>query len=389
MKEKRVNCHTLTILILCRNEEGSIAHCVREAVGFLSRNRIDGEVVVVDNNSRDQSAVRAKNAGARVVVEKQPGYGNAINAGIRASRGRFIILGDGDGEHDLGSLEPYYEKLRQGYDFVFGNRFLGSNGSSMLRNAGTAVLTAIGKLLFNTPVNDFNCGLRGFKASSARSLAMQCPGMEAASEMIVKATRADMRIAQVPVVQRPALDSDRASHLRIVRDGWGHLRFLLMLSPRWLYFYPSCVLLVASVLAMLVPILAPVETGGSFGLYTMLFGSAFAVCGVQLAITSLLASVFCESIGLSARLWIARVKSYPVLEVALGAGLVMVLLGAAGSIWSLFIWAQTHGLGIESRMRVAIPSVTLSICGVQLIFSAFFLMLLAQESRYVAARQDG
>lgn len=383
-----MDCQTLTILILCRNEEGSIAHCVREAAGFLSRNRIDGEIVVVDNHSLDQSAVRAKNAGARVVVENSPGYGNAINAGIRASRGRFIILGDGDGEHDLGALEPYYEKLHEGYDFVFGNRFLRSNGSSMLRNAGTVVLSAIGKLLFRSPVSDFNCGLRGFKASSARSLALQCPGMEAASEMIVKATLADMRIAQVPVVQRPALDPDRASHLRIGRDGWGHLRLLLMLSPRWLYFYPGCALFVAGVLAMLVPILSPVETGGRFGLYTMLFGSAFVVCGVQLAITSLLASVFCESIGLSARLWIARLKGRPVLEVALVIGLVMVLLGAAGSIWSLSIWAQAHGLGIESRMRVAIPSVTLSICGVQLIFSAFFLVLLAQGSIHVAAR-DG
>ena len=368
----------LSIVILCRNEEGSISHCIREAVGFLNRNRIDGEIVVADNHSHDQSAVRARNAGARVVVESSPGYGNAINAGIRASRGRFVILGDGDGEHDLGSLEPYYEKLHEGYDFVFGNRFLGGNGSSMLRNAGTAVLSAIGKLLLHTPVSDFNCGLQGFKASSVRSLALQCPGMEAASEMIVKATLADMRIAEVPVVQRPALDPDRASHLRIVRDGWAHLRLLLMFVPRWLYFYPGCALFVAGILAMSVPILSPVETGGRFGLYTMLFGSAFVVCGVQLTITSLLAAIFCESIGLSARLWMARARGHPVLEVALVIGVVMVLLGAVGSIWSVFIWAQAHGLGIESRMRVAIPSVTLSICGVQLIFSAFFLELLAQ-----------
>ena len=223
----------LTIVILCRNEEGSIAHCVGEASGFLDRNSIDGEVVVVDNHSHDQSASRARDAGARVVVEISPGYGNAINTGIRAARGRLIILGDGDGEHDLGSLEPYYEKLHEGYDFVFGNRFSGGNASSMLRNAGTAVLSGMGKLLFHTPVSDFNCGLRGFQASSARSLALRCPGMEAASEMIVKATQADMRIAEVPVVQRHALDPDHVSHLGIVRDGWRHLRLLLMLSPRW------------------------------------------------------------------------------------------------------------------------------------------------------------
>ena len=380
----------LTILILCRNEEGSIAHVIGEARGFLDRNGIDGEVVVVDNHSHDQSAVRARDAGARVVVEISPGYGNAINAGIRAARGRLIILGDGDGEHDLGSLEPYYEKLHEGCDFVFGNRFsAGGNASSMLRDAGTAVLSGMGKLLFHTPVSDFNCGLRGFKASSARSLALRCPGMEAASEMIVKAARADMRIAEVPVVQRHALDPGRISHLRIVRDGWCHLRLLLMLSPRWLYFYPGCTLFVAGVLAMLVPILSPVEGGGRFGLYTMLFGSAFVVCGVQLAIISLLASAFCESIGLSAGLWMARLKSSLVLEAALATGLVMALLGAVGSILSLFVWAQTVGPDIETRMRVAIPSLTLSICGVQLIFSAFFLALLATQGSMPGAARDG
>ena len=225
----------LTIVILCRNEEGSITHCVGEARGFLDRNSIDGEVVVVDNHSHDQSAARARDVGARVVTEISPGYGNALNAGIRAARGRLIILGDGDGEHDLGSLEPYYEKLHEDYDFVFGNRFSRGNASSMLHKAGTAVLSGMGKLLFHIPVSDFNCGLRGFKASSVRSLALRCSGMEAASEMIVKAARTDMRIAEVPVVQRPALDPNRVSHLRIVRDGWRHLRLLMMLSLRWPY----------------------------------------------------------------------------------------------------------------------------------------------------------
>ena len=381
----------LTIVILCRNEEMSIVHCVGEARRFLDRHSIDGEVVVVDNHSHDQSAARARDAGARVVEEISPGYGNAINAGIKAARGHLIILGDGDGEHDLGLLEPYYEKLHEGYDFVFGNRFSEGrdNASSLLRNAGTTVLSGVGKRLFHTPVSDFNCGLRGFKASSARSLALRCSGMEAASEMIVKAARADMRIAEVPVVQRNALDPDRVSHVRIVQDGWRHLRLLLMLSPRWLYFYPGCALFVAGVLAMLVPILHPVEEGGRFGSYTMLFGSAFVVCGVQLALFSLLASAFCESIGLSAGLWMARLKSSLVLEAALTTGFVMTLLGAVGSIWSLFIWAQTVGPDIDTRIRVAIPSLTLSICGVHLIFSAFFLALLATQVPMSGAARDG
>ena len=372
--------YNLTILILCRNEEGAIAHCVGEARGFLERNAIDGEVVVVDNGSRDRSAELAGEAGARVVAEPSAGYGNAINAGIEAARGQFIILGDGDGEHDLGALEAYYEKLRGGYDFVFGNRFAqGVHASGRLRNAGTAVLSGVGKLLFRSPVSDFNCGLRGFKAASARSLGLRCSGMEAASEMIVKAVQAEMRIAEVPVVQRSALDPERASHLRVWRDGWRHLRLLLMLSPRWLYLYPGCLLLAAGALAILVPILDPVEAGGDYGSHTMLFGSAFVVCGVQLVIFSLLANLFCENIGLAAGRWSARLRSGRVLDGSLAAGLLMVLLGAAGSIWSLYVWARTSGPDLETRMRVAISSVTVLICGVQLIFSAFFFALLATQ----------
>lgn len=382
----------LTIVLLCRNEEGSIAHCVIEARGFMERNDIQGEVLVVDNASSDSSAQLARDAGARVVSETNPGYGNAINAGIENARGQFVILGDGDGEHDLSSLEPYYEKLQDGYEFVFGNRFsdgIKSNDIPFLwRYVGNAVLTSVGKLLYRSPVNDFNCGLRGFKTDSARALSLRCPGMEAASEMIVKAARKNMRIAEVRTTQRPALDPDRASHLRVWRDGWRHLRLLLMLSPRGLYLFPGCILLAAGVLAMLIPIANPVEAGGRFGSYTMLFGSAFAVCGVQMVFFSFLANAFCENIGLTDGRWTERLQSGRFIEGGIATGLAMVLLGAAGSIWSLFVWAQTGDPAVELRMRVAIPSITLSIWGMQSIFSSFFLALLVTQGAMRGAAGD-
>jgi len=382
----------LTIVLLCRNEEGSIAHCVVEARGFMERNDIQGEVLVVDNASSDSSAQLARDAGARVVSEANPGYGNAINAGIENARGQFVILGDGDGEHDLSSLEPYYEKLQDGYEFVFGNRFsdgIKSNDIPFLwRYVGNAVLTSVGKLLYRSPVNDFNCGLRGFKTDSARALSLRCPGMEAASEMIVKAARKNMRIAEVRTTQRPALDPDRASHLRVWRDGWRHLRLLLMLSPRGLYLFPGCILLAAGVLAMLIPIANPVEAGGRFGSYTMLFGSAFAVCGVQMVFFSFLANAFCENIGLTDGRWTERLQSGRFIEGGIATGLAMVLLGAAGSIWSLFVWAQTGDPAVELRMRVAIPSITLSIWGMQSIFSSFFLALLVTQGAMRGADGD-
>ena len=382
----RTQCD-LSILIVCRNEQGSIAHCVNEARGFLERNDIDGEVVVVDNGSSDASAKLAGRAGARVVAEPAAGYGNAVMAGIEAARGQLIIQGDGDGEHDLGALEAYYDKLRDGYDFVFGNRYAdGRKASTPLRNAGTAFLSALGKLLVRSPVTDVNCGLRGFRASSVRAVGLRCSGWENPIETIVKAVKADARIAQVPIVQRRALDPERVSHLRAWRDGWRILRFLLMFSPRWLYFYPGCVLLAAGAVAMVGPILYPEEAGGGYGTYTILFGSAFMVCGLQLVILALLARVFYENIGLSKRRWSARLQSDVGLNGALATGLFMVLLGAAGSIWSLLLFAQGDGPGLGVRMRVAIPSITLLIGGVQIIFSQFMFALLTTQGNPARSR---
>ena len=381
--------YDLSIVIICRNEQGAIAHCVSEARGFLERNDIDGEVVVVDNASSDSSAEMARRAGARVVTEPAAGYGNAIMAGIEAARGQFIIQGDGDGEHDLGALEAYYAKLRDGYDFVFGNRFAdGHTASTPLRNAGTAFLSALCKLLVRSSVSDISCGLRGFRASSVRAIGLRCTGMESAIETVIKAVKADARIAEVPIVQRDALDPERMSHLRTWRDGWRILRFLLMFSPRWLYLYPGCLLLAAGAVALVGPIVYPEEAGGGYGTYTILFGSAFVVCGLQLVILALLASVFYENIGLSERRWSARLQSDLILNGTLATGLAMVLLGVAGSIWSLLLWAQADGPGLDVRMRVAIPSITLLICGMQLTFSQFMFALLTTQGTPARSRAD-
>ena len=337
----------LTILILCLNEEKAIANVVGEAGNFLERNAIRGEIIVVDNDSRDRSATLAEEAGATVIVEKRMGYGHAIKAGIDAAHGRFIILGDGDGEHDLGSLEPFWEKLQAGFDFVFGNRFSRGLAPGAMpfwrRHVGNPLLSGVGKLFFRAPVGDFHCGLRAFRTASVRALGLRCPGMELASEMIVKAAGMNMRIAEVPVIQRPPLDPERRSHLRAWRDGWRHLSLLLMLSPRWLFLYPACVMLSLGTFAMATPLLHPVEDGGVFGIYTMIFGSAFLICGTQITSLALLSGAFCESIGLAQRpaplFDLHRRRGR--LKGSLAAGFALVLSGLAGSAWSLFVWGQT------------------------------------------------
>lgn len=368
----------LTILILCRNEEGGIARCVDEASGFLRRNEISGEVVVVDNASSDRSRERALKAGARVAHEPRIGYGTAIIGGIAAAKGEFIILGDGDGEHDLDALEPFWEKLQDGADFVIGNRMAGSMGSSWLRRyVGNPLLSGLGRLLFQSPVSDFHSGLRGFRADSARALGLQSPGMEMASEMIVKARLRGMRFAEAPVFQRPAFDPARSSHLRVWRDGWRHLRLLLMLSPRWLFLYPGVLALASGALALAIPLAYPVEAGGVFGVYTMLFGSAFMVSGAQLGGFALLARVVSEGVGLSAGNLRGRLRDGNFLELSLLAGLALALAGAAGGVWSLFVLAETGPVDVQARLRVAIPSVTALVLGVQIMFSGFLFALLS------------
>ena len=377
----------LTILILCRDEERSIAHCVGEAREFLDRRAIAGEVVVLDNGSRDGSATRAQAAGARVVVEPRPGYGNAIISGIGAARGRFIILGDGDGEHDLSALEPFWEALQNGSDIVVGNRFAGDAGpegmSFLRRYIGNPILSRIGRLLFRAPVRDFQCGLRGLRTDSVRALGLQSPGMECASEMIVKAVRKEMRIAEAPVRQRRALDPNRSSHLRPWRDGWSHLRLLLMLSPRWVFLYPACLMLAAGAFFMAAPVVYPAEQGGWFGAYTMLFGAAGLVCGSQSVVFAFTARIFTDSIGLTDGRWGAWMSNRGVLEKLLVVGSLLVLAGAVTIVGSLFVWAQAETVAsvadIEARQRIGIAGITLVILGVQAMLSGFLLALVSSQ----------
>lgn len=368
----------LTILILCRNEERSIAQCVKEASGFLERNAICGEVLVLDNDSEDRSAQFAKQAGARVVAEARLGYGNAIIAGIAAARGRFVILGDGDGEHDLSALEPFWEHLEKGYHLVVGNRFVHPPSTGTMRflnrTIGAPLLSGIGNILYRSPVQDFHCGLRGFDTTRVRALSLQAPGMEAASEMIIKAVRHNLRITEVPVSQRPAADPLRIPHLRIWRDGWRHLRLLFLFSPRWLFLYPGCLATVSGLLLLIVPSYLP----SVFGTYSMLFGMGASSCGTQIIGFYIVANLLGGIQGLNEGEWLAWAHRHPVLEISIIAGLTLALLGVAGCFWSLYAWAQgdkvvADVVSIERRLQIAVPSIGLLILSVQSVFFGFLI----------------
>ncbi|MCL4824927.1 MAG: glycosyltransferase family 2 protein, partial [Anaerolineales bacterium] len=232
----------LSIVLPCLNEERTVGLCIQKAQNFLKENNIAGEVIVADNGSTDRSIEISEAAGARVVNVAEKGYGNALRGGFAAARGKFIIMADADDSYDLSNLMPFVEQLRAGYDLVMGNRFLGGIKKGAMpwhhRYIGNPILSFIGRLFFHSPARDFHCGLRGFTKSAIEQMNLQTAGMELASEIVIKASLLDMKVCEVPTTLSPD-GRDRPPHLRSFRDGWRHLRFLLVYSPTWLFLYPG------------------------------------------------------------------------------------------------------------------------------------------------------
>ncbi len=373
----------LTILMPCLNEGETIATCIAKARSYLERSAISGEVLVVDNGSSDDSAGIAKRAGARVILEARKGYGRALRAGIDAAQGRFVIMGDADDSYDFTALAPFVVELRAGADLVMGNRFKGGIAPlampALHRYLGNPVLSGIGRLFFRSPIGDFHCGLRGFRADAVRALGLATEGMEFASEMVVRATVDGLRIVEVPATLSPDGRS-HPPHLRSFRDGWRHLRFLLLLSPRWLFLYPGALLMLAGLASMLWLLPGPrVVAGLGLGVNTLVYSSAAIVCGFQAVTFAIFAKVF----AINARLLapdprIDHVTSLINAEVGMAAGMLLFLAGLAGGGYSLGIWslASFGALDPEITLRIVAPSATAMIVGLQLIFSSFFLGVL-------------
>ena len=373
----------LPILMPCLDEALTVAGCVAKARGFLERSGIDGEVLVADNGSSDGSPGIAERAGARVVRARRLGYGSALRAGILAARGRYVIMGDADGSYDFAALDAFVASLREGADLVMGNRFAGGIAPGAMpplhRFLGNPVLSGIGRLFFRSPVGDFHCGLRGFRKEAIIALGLAADGMEFASEMVVRSTVEKLRIAEVPTTLSPD-GRNRAPHLRTFRDGWRHLRFLLLFSPRWLFLYPGAFLMLAGVASMLWLLPGPRSVGGiGLGVNTLVYSGAAIVCGAQAVSFALFAKI----IAINARLLppdprIQRFTSVVSVEAGMGVGLVLLLVGIAGSAHSLGLWslAAYGALNPEVSLRVVAPSATAMILGLQVVFSSFFLGVL-------------
>jgi glycosyltransferase involved in cell wall biosynthesis len=373
----------LTILMPCLNEAETVASCVGKARSFLQRTGIQGEVLVADNGSTDGSPELARNAGARVIQVTAKGYGSALLGGLRAARGRFVIMGDADDSYDFSRLDGFVESLRSGDTMVIGHRFRGGILPGAMpwlhRYLGNPVLSFLGRLFFSTRIGDFHCGLRGVDRAAALRLGLGAPGMEFASEMIVKAALARWRIGEVPTVLSPAGRS-RPPHLRSWRDGWRHLRFLLMMSPRWLLLYPGTCLIAAGVAAELAILRGPIVIHGvGFDIHTMLYAAGATILGLQL----LLFSVVARTVGVVKNLMpmtdtLARFLRLFSLERGILLGASLGLAGLALAVYSVDTWARARlgALDPVSVMRIAIPSVTLMLAGGETLFASFLLGLI-------------
>lgn len=278
----------LTILMPCLNEAETLGICIDKARAFLWRTGISGEVVIADNGSDDGSQAIARSHGARVVAVASRGYGAALIAGIGSARGRFIVMGDSDNSYDFANLDAFVDRLRAGYDVVMGNRFRGGIAESAMpalhRYLGNPILSFVGRLFFRSAIGDFHCGLRGFSREAVVKLGLDSPGMEFASEMVVKATLAGLKITEVPTTLSPDGRS-RAPHLRSWPDGWRHLKLLLEFAPHWLFLYPGAVLAGLGALITVALIPGPIEMGGlTLDAATLLFAVAAILVGTQLVL---------------------------------------------------------------------------------------------------------
>lgn len=378
----------LTILMPCLNEAETLATCIKKAKTYLRESRLSGEILIADNGSTDGSKKIALKEGARVIDVREKGYGNALIKGIEGAKGNYIIMGDADDSYDFTNLESFLEKLEEGYELVMGNRFKGGIRKGAMpplhRYLGNPVLSGIGKLFFRSPINDFHSGLRGFRRDSILSLDLQTTGMEYASEMVVKATLNKLKITEVPIVLYPDGRS-RPPHLRSWRDGWRHLRFLLLYSPKWLFFYPGLFFMLIGFISMSLLAMGPVNIRGlNFEVNTMMYAGISILLGFTITSLGIFTTIFSVKNNLLPEpSKFKRIINGESVDYGIIVGGVIFLLGLTGSLLSLYGWSLNGFGDLEgsSTMRIVIPSSVFMVLGIQTIFTTFFISVLGLQTK--------
>lgn len=373
----------VSVVMPCLNEAETLAACITQIQLTFSAHGLRGEIVVADNGSTDGSGKIAEMLGARVVKVERRGYGSALMGGVEAARAEYVIMGDADCSYDFRHIPAFLEKLHGDADLVIGNRFSGGIADGAMphlhRYLGNPVLTRIGRMFFNSPCGDFHCGLRGFRRTAYENMNLRTTGMEFASEMVVKATLFGMRIAEIPTTLSPDGRS-RPPHLRTWRDGWRHLRFLLMYSPRWLFLYPGLAAMFLGLILVAFLLPGPRRVGSIvLDIHTLLYAVLAVLVGFQAVLFALFTKVFAITEGLlpeDPRL--NKVFKFFTLESGLAAGILMQLAGGACVVYSVMLW-NGHGFGAmdpTSLMRVVACAFGLVLLGVETALASFFFSIL-------------
>jgi glycosyltransferase involved in cell wall biosynthesis len=374
----------ISIVMPCLNEAETLAACIQKAQLAIQKDGLSAEIIVADNGSTDGSQAIANELGARLIRVERKGYGSALIGGIEAARGELVIMGDADDSYDFTAIAPLIARLRDGCDLVVGNRFLGGIEPGAMpwshRWIGNPVLTFISRVFFHTPVGDAHCGLRGFRKEAFQRMKLRATGMEFASEMVIKASLKGMRIAEIPVSLRPDGRS-RPPHLRTWRDGWRHLRFMLLFSPRWLFLYPGLALFAVGVVlsALLLP--GPLHVVGvRLDVHTLLVSGFLALIGYQLVLFAVFTKIFAVRTGFHPpHPMLEAVFRYVTLEVGLATGSLMVLTGFVALVLAVASWGSVGfgNLDPSLTMREVIPAVVLLALGTQTVFASFFISILS------------
>lgn len=378
----------ITVLMPCLNEEETIGTCIAKAQKAIEKHGVLAEVLIADNGSTDASIDIATSMGARVINVKEKGYGSVLLAGIEQAKGKYIVMGDSDDSYDFSDIYKFVIKLRQGYDLVMGNRFKGGVEKGAMpflhKYLGNPVLSFIGRLFFKSPVKDFHCGLRGFSRDSILRIDLCTTGMEFATEMVVKSALNNLKITEVPIILYPD-GRTRAPHLRTWSDGWRHLRFLLLYSPKWLFLYPGTAMVLLGVLVSTFLLFGPVTVGLiTFDIHSLLYSAMMAVVGFQVVAFYYQSKIFAIKANLlNEALWLEKFETIFSLEKGLIAGCCIGLLGVVLTVNSFIIWDNSSfgDLDPAKVFRIVIPSVTCLLLGVQLVFNSFFISLLNLKTK--------
>lgn len=370
----------VSVVMPCLNEEATIGECIAKALRALDKHSICGEVVIADNGSTDRSIEIAASFDqrVRVVHQSQRGYGAAYLKGFAEAQGRYIVMGDSDNTYDFGELERFLGPLRNGYDLVMGNRFKGQILPGAMpwlhRYVGNPVLSGILNLFFHTGIGDAHCGIRAFRGEALEKMRLQTPGMEFASEMVINAAKAGLRMTEVPITYYPRQGQ---SKLRSFRDGWRHLRFMLLYSPTWLFAIPGLTLFAVGMLVLLLLLPGPLTVGGhAYDVHAMVVGSLLAILGFQVVNLGVYARTYAvnqhfdENDPVLVPLW-----RYFTLERGIYVGLTLLAVGSISLLWVLKRWVEVS-FGPMDEMRLALIGMTFFVLGVQTVFSSFFLSLL-------------